>query len=121
MTTFTEGQHEGEFIVEEFGDHNFCREVATVKSGENLVDGQLVQLDGANLVAKDAILNTAGEFETAVEGIVIGNHDATDAAIDDVVYFKRGPLVVDGASLTYPTDVEDEADAALLALNIVVR
>lgn len=120
-----EGAHAGEFIASHY-DPNFNVETGTVSSGQNLVDGQLVQLSGGELVAKDATLTTDGDFATAVEGIVIGNWDAsatgTNADIPDVPYIKRGPLVVKADALTYPSvGTEDEANAALVALNIIPR
>lgn len=126
VQSLTEGQHPSEFIVSEFDTPNYCREVAVVSSGQNLVDGQLVQLSGSELVAKDTDVDTEGAFTTAIEGIVIGNWNAsstgTNADIPDVPYLKRGPAVVADALLTYPSvGTKAQAVADLLALGIVVR
>lgn len=130
MGTKTEGKHPAEFIIHEYGYH-YCREAAVVASGQNLVDGQLVQLSATKLVAKATTLNTAGTaFTTAIEGILIGNWDATATgefgAADSPMprpYLKRGPAAVRDGSITYPAGTTQKAIAIanLAAMGIIVR
>ncbi len=120
-----EGKHAGEFIVSDY-DPNYAVETGTLSSGQKAVDGQLLQITGGELVAKNATLNTAGAFTTPIEGIVIGNWDAsatgTNADIPDVPYIKRGPLVVKDAAITYPsTPTKDEAQRDLRLMLIIPR
>jgi hypothetical protein len=128
MSTLTEGKHAGEFIISE-ANGTLSREVITVASGQNLVDGQVIQLSAGKAVAKDATLNTAGDFVTAPEGIIIGNWNATAdglgaADVPGVPYIKRLAEVRESA-LTLPSDTDgpltDEIVAALAASNIVLR
>lgn len=126
-SSFTEGKHAGEFIVSE-ANGTLSREKITVASGQNLVDGQLIQLSSGKAVAKDTILNTAGSFTTAIEGIIIGNHDRTssgpDGAADEVgvPYIKR-LAEVKLAAVTLPAGSSQIAEAKLelAAKNIIVR
>jgi hypothetical protein len=121
-----ESKHAGEFIEAEF-DQNFNREVGTVSSGQNLVDGTIVQLTGGELVAKATTLDTEGDFVVPIEGIVIGNWNAsstgTNADIPNVPYLKRGPAVVSEAMLTFPAGTPQRAQAIedLAALGIICR
>lgn len=124
--SITEGKHFGEFLANEF-DQNYNREVATVSQGQNLVDGEIVQFTGGELVTKSPTLNTEGDFVVPVAGIVFGNHNAsatgTNADIPGVVYLARGPAVVAEANIKFPAGAPAKAAAiaALLELGIVVR
>lgn len=123
MTTLNEGQHPGEFLVWE-ANASYTRETRTVSSGQNLVDGQLVQLSGEELVAKAATLDTDGNFTTAIEGILIGAKDASatgaNADIPDSLYLKRGPALVKLDLITFPAGSPARAKAItdLLAMDI---
>lgn len=129
MTTLTEGKHAGEFIISE-ANGTLSREVITVASGQNLVDGQLIQLASGKAVAKDTLLNTAGSFITAIEGIIIGNWNATASGIGalgaadvpGVPYIKRY-AEVKLAAVTLPAGTPQiaEAKVELAAKGIVVR
>lgn len=130
MGTKTEGKHAGEFIMHEY-PLAYCRGAAVVSSGQNLVDGQLVQLSGTELIAKATTLNSAQTaFTVAIEGIIIGNWNQTSTGPDGAVdspdpapYLKRGPAIVRDASLTYPAGATQKtvAIAALAAAGILVR
>jgi len=130
MSTKTETKHAGEFIMHEYPLH-YCRNSRVVPSGQNLVDGQLVQLSGANIIAKNTTMNTAATaYTTAIEGIVIGNWDRTasgpDGAADTnlpVPYLARGPAIVREGSLTFPAGTPQKAVAItdLAAKGILVR
>lgn len=115
MASKTEGQHPGEFIVWE-RDLEGSRKLGTVTSGQNLKDGQLVQLVSGKLVAKAITLNTAGHYTVPIEGIIIGNHDASasgaNADIPKVPYIYKDALVKD-ALLTYPAGTPQKTEAVL--------
>jgi hypothetical protein len=119
-----EGAHAAEFVASHY-DPNYNVETGTLSSGQKVVDGQLLQASGSEMIAKAATLTTDGDFAVPVLGIVIGNWDAsatgTNADILDVPYIARGPLVVKADALTYPSGSEDEAAAALVAMDIIPR
>lgn len=124
MTTITEGKHAGEFIISE-ANGTLSRDVVTVTSGQKLEDGQAIQITGGKAVAKDATVNTAGAFTTALLGFVIGNWDAsstgTNADILGVPYIAR-LAEVKAAALKLPTGKETLAKTdALSKLNIASR
>ncbi len=126
-TSFTESQHAGEFILYEL-DLYYNRLAGTVSSGQKLVDGQLVQLSGGELIAKATTLNSAQTaFTVDIEGILIGNWDAsatgTNADIKKVPYLKYGPAIVVEEKLTFPAGATQKtvAIAALTARGILVR
>jgi hypothetical protein len=114
----TEGKYPGDWLIDEFGAPNHCREEVTVKSGQNLVSGQVIAADGAEVVAFE------DDTATPATGIMVYAVDATSAAKPGVA-IKRGPAVVSKAGLTWHTD-NDATDktnglADLLALGIVAR
>lgn len=125
MPVLTEGQHPGEWLVSQ-ANGTRSREEATVAQGQKLVDGQLVQLSGGKLVAKAVTLTTEGDFATAIEGIVIGDQDAsatgTNADIKHVAYIKRDAEVKQDL-LTFPAGTPQLAQAIveLEAMGIIVR
>lgn len=115
--SFTEGKHAGEFIISE-ANGELSREVITIASGQKLEDGQAFQLSSGKAVAKDATVNTAGAFVTALVGFIIGNPDAsatgTNADIVGWPYIAR-LAEVKTTALKLPTGKETlaKADAAL--------
>ena len=116
MSTLTETLHAGVFIASEANGER-SREVATVKSGETLVVGEVVQLSGAKLVAADVV--------TAVVGIMFDAVDASSADVTGAVYIARDAEVVD-ADITYPTESTAGGEkvatvASLAALGIIAR
>lgn len=122
--SFTEGKHEGEFIISE-ANGTRSRETITVASGQKLVDGQAFQLSGGKAVAKDATVDTDGAFVTAVAGFIIGNWDAsatgTNADIPGVPYIARD-AEVKAAALTLPSGKETLAKTDAAAnLGIISR
>ena len=124
MTVLTEGRHAAEFLVSE-ANHTRSRETITVKSGENLVAGQLIELSGSEAVAASGDLESDGTLTTALVGILFDNVDATDAAVAGCVYIARDAEVND-AELTYPTESTAGGEkaaciASLKALGIIVR
>lgn len=127
--TLTEGLHAGEFIHWEAGPEVlYTRSSGTLSSGQKVVDGTLLQITGGELVTKATTLNSAQTaFTVPIEGIVIGNHDAsatgTNADIKKVPYLKYGPAVVIEEKLTFPAGATQKtvAIAALVAKGILVR
>ncbi len=124
MITKTETLHAGVFIASEANGER-SRETATVKSGENLVVGEVVQLSGGKLVAADGSLDSAGDVVTAVVGIMFDAVDASSADVTGAVYMARDCEVVD-ADITYPTESTAGGEkvatvASLAALGIIAR
>ena len=128
FTPKSEGQHAGEFILSEFPVGALSRESGTVASGQNLVDGQVVQLSGDKLVAKDSNLDTEGNLVTAPEGIVIGNWNASSTGpygatdLTKVPYIKRLAEVKDDlVTWESGSGAEDAVKAALAADYVIPR
>lgn len=112
MADLTEGRHTAEFILSE-ANGNRSRENGTVKSGEDLAAGTVLELDSTKLVA------FAGG---SVVGILI---EATDASSADVpaAYLARD-AEVNLHTLTYPdTTASPESDTVdgLADLGIIAR
>lgn len=122
--SFTEPKHAGEFIISE-ANGTRSRETVTIASGQTLVDGQAIQLSGGKAVAKDATVNTAGEFVTPLLGFIIGNHNLTsggEGAADKVgVPYIARDAEVKAAALTLPTGKEALAKADAVELGIISR
>jgi hypothetical protein len=118
--SFTETAHAGEFILSEASGSR-SRENGTLKLGENLAGGTLLQVDGATLVEFTGDTNTAGALLVQAAGVLLADCDATDAATP-VAYIARD-AEVNLKLLTYPTDTGDEARAiaSLKAIGIITR
>ncbi len=82
MTTKTETQHAGEFLVSE-GNGSISREVGTLLSGEVVIDGQVAILAAGKLKA-----GTGASGEDVV-GIFYGAQDATGGDKANVPYIAR--------------------------------
>lgn len=124
MATLTESRHAGEFLISQ-ANGNRSREVATVKSGQDLVAGQVVQFSAGELIAASGDLDTAGDLDTQVAGIIWDNVDATGGAVANCLYIARDAEVKD-AALTYPDESTAGGEkaatvASLAALGIIVR
>ena len=126
MTTKTEPLHAGGFIASEANGER-SRETATLVSGQNLVAGEVVQLDSnGKLTAADGIPNSDDlELDTPVVGIMFRAVDATDADVENVVYMARDCEVVD-ADITYPDETspgseKDQTVTSLALLGIITR
>ena len=112
MTTLTEGRHAAEFILSE-ANGNRSRENGTVKQGEDLAAGTVLELDTGELV----------EFAGGtVVGILIEAVDATSAATP-AAYLARD-AEVNLHLLTYPDtsgNPESETVSGLASLGIIAR
>ena len=114
MTTFTEAQHKGEFLVSE-GNGSISREVGVLLSGQVVIDGCVA------IVAAGKLKAGTGASGEDVVGIFYGAYDATGADLAGVVYIARLAEVKedlvsaeDGTGNTVDWD-------ALNALNIYAR
>lgn len=112
MTTKTEGRHMAGFVLWE-ASTLYSRENGTVKSGENLVAGEIVELDSTELVAWNG---------GTVEGILLDNVDASDAAVPAAYLARSAVVALDGLTFTDDSD-SHEADAisGLEAIGIIAR
>lgn len=107
MTTLTEGAHTGEWLLWEAPN---SRVQVVVASGQNLADGQLVQLSSGKVVAKDTNVSS-GLPTTRVEGILFG---AVNASGGD----KAGVIISNDAEvkedlLTFPAGDSPKAACKL--------
>lgn len=88
MAALTESRRAGEFIVSQ-GNGAISREVATLASGQNVVDGTVLAFNEAGKLVKMTLIHPAD----ALAGVVIGNWDAsatgTNADIIRVPYIAR--------------------------------
>jgi hypothetical protein len=116
----TEGNYPGDWLIEEFSPQH-CHEEVTIKSGEDLVSGQVMALDvggdGSWVAFED-------DTDTPAAGILLTDVDASAAAKKGVI-IARGPATVSKAGLTWAaandaTDITNGL-ADLLALGIVAR
>ena len=114
MVVKTEGQHAGEFIVSE-GNGAISREAGTLKSGEVVKDGTVLNSNGGKLIASPG-------SGTPV-GIVIGNHDASAGNKKGVPYIARLAEVNGDLLSVHATDphVTGGIVTSLKTLNIVTR
>ena len=127
MTILTEGRHTAEFILSEANGRR-SRENGTVKSGEILAAGQLVQLDTGKLVAFDGATDSAGDLVVEATGIILGPVDASATGTNadtPAAYLARDAEVNDNV-LVFPTETSGgnehaNAVASLALLGILVR
>lgn len=123
MAVKTEGKHAGEFIVSELPSHG-SRSTGTVKQGENLVAGQVVEKDGdGKLVAFTATLDVSEDLITQAAGVLFDNVDAsasgTNADVPGAV-FLDWTAVLNLAECTIPAEnpgtTKSEQDVTLESL-----
>lgn len=124
MTTLTEGQHKGEFIVQlvdaDRGD--ICVDAITFASGNGVVaDGTVVKDNGSGkAVPILGLIDSDDSVAEPVLGIAYGNYDTTNGDVAGVIVARLA--VVDSTKLTIP----GSNDTALIAwlkknLHIVAR
>ena len=124
MTTLTEGRHAAEFIVSE-ANGSRSRSQATVLSGEDLVSGEVVEVDGnGKLLALSGLADTAGDIITEAAGVTFDAVDATAGDVTGAVFYERD-CEVNGNDMTFPaeTSVGERAlaETSLALLGIIVR
>lgn len=123
MTTLTEGQHKGEFIVQavdaDRGDYAFDQ-VTFASAGSAIVDGQVVKDNGSGKAVTIAgTVDTAGDSNEDIIGIAFGAYDVTSGDVEGAIV-ARG-CVVDVNLLTIPGSNDTAVIAALKLLGIVAR
>jgi hypothetical protein len=111
----TQGYYPGDWLIDEFGAPNFCREERILASGQNLQAGAVVALGSGTTVS--AYIDDDGTYGD-VEGILMESVDATDAAKACVV-LVRGPAVVDKSKLHWHANNDSTEITAGLALLLV--
>lgn len=112
MAALTEGRHAAQFILSE-ANGNRSRENGTLKSGEDLEAGTVVEDDGSGkLVEYDATSQEAA-------GILIETTDATTG--DKSVAYLARDAEVNANILTYPEGELAATTASLALLGIIVR
>ena len=122
MAIFTEGSHDGGFIVSE-ANGNRSRGTGTILTDEVLVAGSLL---GIVTVSGKYVLHAHGAVDgsESVAGIIFGNEDATGADLEGRTIVLRD-AEVNGGELTYSTGSDGAAIIAanleLVALGIIVR
>lgn len=121
MAALTEGTYRPDWLLDEFGAPQFCREEGTLASGQNLASGTVLATNGSGTWS--AYVHDDGTYGSAA-GILMDAVNATSGALDCLV-LTRGPAVVNQDKLTWHAD-NDAAEiiiglAALLVLHIVAR
>ena len=124
MTTFTEKQHMGQFLImSTLGD--FARVEVTIKTGLVLEDGAVLALDATDTGLGKAFDNAVAATDT-VAGVLYGRVDATNGDTKGVmVASNKGSNVVDGSLLNWAAGVnaseQTAAIEAMKALGFVVE
>jgi len=114
MTTLTEGQHKGEFVVQlvdaDRGDISL--ENGTFLAGHDVPDGTPLKKSGSKLVPCDGSVNSAGGSDETVVGLSYGHYDATNADVKGAYVARLA--VVDASLVNFPvTGDQTTSDAAL--------
>ncbi len=110
----TEKQHAGEFIATQDAD-SISFDTVVLAAGQNVVDGQPLMKNGANIVAADGTLASDGSLAHPFVGLSVGDHDASAAA--KAIPVAARLIEVDGSLLHYPAapsgGVQADSDAAM--------
>lgn len=117
MTTKTETLHAGAFLVSE-ANGTLSRATATVRSGQTLVAGQVVQFFSDGVQELIAYLDDTDGTEAA--GIMFDAVDASLGAVAGAVYINQD-AEVRLADLTFLGGTQSAAVASLLLLGIKTR
>lgn len=123
MTTLTEGQHKGEFIVQQVdadrGDWSVDA-ITFASAGSDIVDGTVVKDNGSGkAVVIAGTVDTAGDSNEDIIGIAYGDYAVSGGDVAGVIV-ARG-AVVNVNKLTIPGSNDTAVIAALKALGIVAR
>lgn len=118
MTTFEETNHDAEFILSEANFHR-SRDNAELASGQNLIGGTVVQLDGGSrLIAWAGDEFTNGE-EDECAGILISATDATGGHKKVAIIARDAEVNIN--LLTFPAAKQAVMIQSLKRLGIIVR
>lgn len=120
----TEANYTGDWLKDEFGEPNYCREEVTIASGQNLVSGAVVAKITASSKYSEYNNAASSTGEEVAAGILVFAVNATSGDKPGVI-IKRGPAVVSKEGLTWKSGA-DSTDknaglADLLTLGIVAR
>ena len=123
MSALTQGNTLGDWLIDEFGAPNHCREEGVLASGQDLKTGTVVALGAGTTYS--AYIDDDGTYgDLTKAGILIGDVDASGGAKACVV-LRRGPATVVQDQLVWHADNDSteitEGLAGLLALGIVAR
>ena len=123
MTTLTEGQHKGEFIVQLVdaprGDWALDQ-ITFASAGSDVADGTVVKDNGSGkAVAISGTVDTAGDSNEDIIGIAFGDYAVSGGDVKGAIV-ARG-AVVDVNLLTIPGSNDTAVIAALKLLGIVAR
>lgn len=119
MTTFSEGNHDAEFILSE-ANGNRSRDNVEVASGQNLAAGTVVGYDGGSrMIAWTGDEFTNGE-EDECAGILIAATDATTGGHKKAAIIARD-AEVNINLLTFPAAKQAIMIQSLKRLGIIVR
>jgi len=121
MSAKSERTYIPDWLLDEFGAPNYCREEKTLASGQNLASGSVIASGAGATVS--AFIDDDGTYGTA-SGILLEAVNAGSGALP-CVCLMRGPAVVSKAKLFMHAD-NDAAEilkglASLLLLGIVAR
>lgn len=118
MTTFTEGQHAGEFLISEAAGTR-SRETVTILSGQNLSAGAVLAVNGDGKYLE--IDPDASDGTETAAAVLYDAVDATDGDAEGVAIVRDAE--VRQSSLQWPVDSNIEALGLvdLAALGIIAR
>jgi hypothetical protein len=123
MTVMTEGVAAGHFLVSE-GNKTRSRDVVTIKEGEVLVAGQVIQKEESTgkYIAYDATNTDIAEGDGSI-GVLWDKTDATDNDVEATAVLRDAE--VNGNELAFADDQDtgdrEAAEAALRAVGILCR
>lgn len=119
MTVFTEGAHDGAFILSEANFHR-SRDNRVLASGQNLEAGTLLMVDGGEtrLIAWTGANFTDGTDDQVV-GILIANTNSTDGHKNVAIIARDAEVLLN--RLTYPAGTSALAIDQLKNLGIIAR
>lgn len=110
----TEGMHEGEFIGELAMGIGYHVDEVTLISGQDCVAGEVLGTITAS-GKYTAFDQDAGTGEETASGILLGAVDASGGDVTNARVLLRGPAVVNGNDLTWPSDIDPAEQAAAIA------
>jgi hypothetical protein len=127
MAVIEEGKNLGDLLNWEL-DRNYCREVVTVASGQNLKQGAIVGIVTASGLAKSVYLITGAQGETLdgseiAVGVLLEDVDATGGTKDAVIIARTAIVLTDG--IIFPTGATEaqkkKITGDLKAIGILIR
>lgn len=118
MTVKTEGQHKGEFLVQELGPISF--DTLTYASGASAIeDGTILKDNGSGkAVAAAGTTDTAGDSNETILGIAYGRIDVTGGDVEGPAVAR---LAVVNTDLVTYSGSKAALIAALALQQVIVR